>query len=60
MDDAKKKSNKLLLEKQQENFLGTIEVNPKGDEMENHEDTTLRSGGEVEELNEVEKVEELV
>ena len=26
--------------------------------MENHEDITLRSGGEVEKLNEVEEVEE--
>ena len=33
-------------------------MNPRGDEMENHEDITLRSGGEVEEVNEVEKVEE--
>ena len=53
-----KKVNKLLLEEQQENFIGTIDANPRGDEMENHEDITLRSGGEVEELNEVEEVEE--
>ena len=58
MEDSRKKANKLLLEEQQENFLDTIEVNPGGDEMENHEDITLRSGGEVEELNEVEEVEE--
>ena len=58
MEDARKKANKLLLEEQQENFLGTIEVNPRGSEMENHEDITLRSGGEIEELNEVEEVEE--
>ena len=58
IDDAKKKANKLCLEEQQENFLGIIEVNPGGDEMKNHEDITLRSGGEVEELNEVEEVED--
>ena len=58
MDDAKKKANRLLLQEQQENFLGTIDANPRGDEMENHEDITLRSRGEVEELNEVEEVEE--
>ena len=57
MDDARKKVNKLLLEEQQKNFLGTIEANPGGDEMENHEDITLRSGGEDDELNEVEEVE---
>ena len=33
-------------------------MNLGGDEMENHEDITLRSGGEVEKLNEVEEVEE--
>ena len=49
INDVKKKANKLLFEEQQENFLGTIEVNPRGDEMENHEDTTMRSRGEVEE-----------
>ena len=54
---GKNKANKLLLEEQQENFLGIIEVNSRGDEMENHEDITLRSGKEVEELNEVEEVE---
>ena len=58
MDDAKKKANKLLLEKQQENLFVTIDANLGGDEMENQEDITLRSGGEVEELNEVEEVEE--
>ena len=58
MDDAKKKANKLLLQKQQEDFIVTIEVNPGGDEMKNHEDITLRSGGEDEEKNEVEEVEE--
>ena len=58
MDDAKKKANKLLLEEQQENLLSIIEVNLEGDEVENHEDITLRSGGEVEELNQVEEVEE--
>ena len=48
MDDARKKANKLLLEEQKnkiKNLLGTIEVNPGGDEMQNHEDITLRSGG---------------
>ena len=58
MDDAKKKANKLLLEKQIEDFLVTIEVNPGGDEMKNHEDMTLRSGAEDEEQNEVDEVEE--
>ena len=58
MGDAKKKANKLLLEEQQENLFSTIEVNLGGDEMENHEDITLRSGGEVEKLNEAEEVEE--
>ena len=53
-----KKSNKLFLEERQENLLGTIKVNLRGDEMENHEDITLRSGGEDEEINEVEEVEE--
>ena len=33
-------------------------LNSGGDEMENHEDITLRSGGEVEELNEIKEVEE--
>ena len=60
MDDAKKQANELLLKEQQENLLGTIEVNPGGDEMENHEDINLRSGGEIEEPNEVEEVEEVV
>ena len=60
MDDAKKHANKLLLKEQQENLLGTIKVNPGGDEMENHEDINLRSGGEIEEPNEVEEVEEVV
>ena len=46
MDGARKKANKLLLQEKQENFLGTIEVNLGGDEIENHEDITLRSGGE--------------
>ena len=48
VDDARKKANKLLLEEQKnkiKNLLGTIEVNPGGDEMQNHEDITLRSGG---------------
>ena len=57
MDDDRKKVNKLLLEEQKKKFLRTIEVNPGGDEMENHEDITLRSGGEDDELNEVEEVE---
>ena len=34
INDAKEKANKLLLEEQQENLLGTIEVNPGDDEME--------------------------
>ena len=42
MDDARKKANKLLIEEQQENLFGIIEVNPLGDEMENHENITLR------------------
>ena len=58
MDGARKKANKLLLQEKQENFLGTIEVNLGGDEIENHEDITLRSGGEFKELNKVEEVEE--
>ena len=58
MDDDRKKANKLLLEEQQKNLLGIIEVNPGGDEIENHEDITLRSGGEVEEINEVEEVKD--
>ena len=58
MGDAKKKANKLLLEEQQENLFSTIEVNLGGDEMENHDEITLRSGVEVEKLNEVEEVEE--
>ena len=59
MDDSKKKTNKLLLEEQQENLLGIIEVNPGSHEMENCEDINLRSGGEIEEPNEVEEVEEV-
>ena len=39
-------------------MLGIIDVNLRGDELENHEDTTLRSGEEVEELNKEEEVEE--
>ena len=58
MDGARKKANKLLLEEQQKNLLGIIEVNLGGNEMKNYEDITLRSGGEVEELNEIEEVEE--
>ena len=57
MDDARKKANNLLLQEQQENLLSTIDANPGGDEMENHEDITLCSGGEVEELIEVEKLQ---
>ena len=33
-------------------------MNLRGDELENHEDTTLRSGEEVEDLNKEEEVEE--
>ena len=47
IDDARKKANKLLLEEKQKKLFDTIEVNLGGDEMENHEDITLRSGGEV-------------
>ena len=31
INDSKKKANKLLFEEQQESFLGTIEVNMRGD-----------------------------
>ena len=49
MDDAKKKVNKSLL---QGNFLSTIEENPQEEYLEVYEDLTLRSGGEIEEVNE--------
>ena len=42
----KTNANKLLLQEQQENLLGTIDANPGSDEMENHEDITLRRVGE--------------
>ena len=54
MDDAKEKVNKSLL---QGNFLSTIEGNPQEVDLEVHEDVTLRSGGEIEEVNEKEEVE---
>ena len=56
MDDAKKKVNKSLL---QGNFLSTIKENPQVEDLEVHEDVTLRSGGEIEEVNEKEEVEEV-
>ena len=56
MDDAKKKVNKSLL---QGNFLSSIEENPQEDYFEVHEDVTLRSGGEIEEVNEKEEVKEV-
>ena len=34
MDDARRMANNLLLEEQQENLLGTNEVNLGGDKME--------------------------
>ena len=39
-DDAKKKVNKSLL---QGNLLSTIEENPQEEDLEVHEDDTLRS-----------------
>ena len=56
MDDAKKKVNKSLL---QGNLLSTIEENPQEEDLEVDEDVTLRSEGEIEEVNEKEEVEEV-
>ena len=56
MNDAKKKVNKSLL---QGNFLSTIEGNPQEEDLEVHEDVTLRSEEEIEKVNEKEKVEEV-
>ena len=58
MDDVEQKANKLLLEDQQREFLSNLEVNIK-EELENHEDTTLRNGGEIEKPREVEEIEEV-
>ena len=52
----RKKVNKSLL---QGNLLSTIEENPQEEDLEVHEDDTLRSGGEIERVNEKEKVEEV-
>ena len=46
--------NKSLL---QGNFLSTIEECPQEEDLVVHEDVTLRSGGEIEEVNEKEEVE---
>ena len=56
MDDAKKRVNKSLL---QGNLLSTIEENPQEEDLEVDEDVTLRSEGEIEEVNEKEEVEEV-
>ena len=58
MDDAEQKANKLLLEDQQRELLSNLEVNME-EEMENHEDNTLRSGREIEKTKEVEELEEV-
>ena len=56
MDDAKKKVNKSLL---QGNLISTIEENPQEEDLDAHEDVTLRSEGEIKEVNEKEEVEEV-
>ena len=61
MDDAEQRANKLFLKEQQRELLSTLELNME-EELEIHEDTTLRSG-EIEEPKEekgVEEVEEVV
>ena len=55
MDDVTKNPNKLLLEYQQENLTSTIEVNMRERDLEIHEDVSLKSGGEIEEVNEKEE-----
>ena len=52
----RKKVNKSLL---QGNLLSTIEENLQEEDLEVHEDDALRSGGEIERVNEKEKVEEV-
>ena len=44
MDDAKQKVNKSFL---QVNLLSTIEENPQEEDLEVHEDATLRSEEEM-------------
>ena len=53
---TEQKSNKLLFEDQQREFLSILKVNME-EEWENHEDN-LRSEGKIEEPKEVEEVEE--
>ena len=45
MDNVEQKVNKSLLHG---NLLSTIEENPQEEDLEVHEDVTLRSGGEIE------------
>ena len=52
MDDVEQKVNKSLLKGKQGNLLNTIKENPQEHDLEVHEDVTLRSGGEIEEVNE--------
>ena len=59
MDDSIKKPNKLLLENQK-NLISTIEVNSEERDLEIHEDVSLRSGGEIEEVNEKKEVEDSI
>ena len=56
MDDAKQKVKKSLL---QGKLVSTIEENPQEEDLEFHKDVTLRSEGEIEEVNEKEEVEEV-
>ena len=60
MDDVEQKVNKSLLKGKQGNLLNTIKENPQEQDLEVHEDVTLRSGGEIVEVNEKEFVEELI
>ena len=60
MDDAEHRVNKSLLRGQKGKFLSTIEENLQEEDLEVHEDVTLRSGGDIEEVNEKAEVEELI
>ena len=60
MDDAMINPNNLFLEDQQENLISTIDVNPGERDLEIHEDVSLRSGGEMEEVDEKEEVGESI
>ena len=56
MDDAKQKVNESFLHG---NLLSTIEENPQEEDLEVHENVTLRIEEEIEEVNEKEEAEEV-